>query len=90
MPRPPRSRYAYRLEGRRENPSYLTTVDLNDVGNSLAVDRFTTTAGRSLPGREPEGMAVRQSPGCPRLAFGFYSNTSGTRQASVFRKSEFV
>ncbi|MFB6580818.1 MULTISPECIES: twin-arginine translocation signal domain-containing protein [unclassified Streptomyces] len=83
-------RYAYLLEGSRGNPSYLTTVDLNDVGNSAVVDRFTTTAGQSLPGREPEGMAIWQSPGGPRLAFGFYSNTSGTRQASVFYKSEFV
>ncbi|MFD6911532.1 hypothetical protein OG280_01015 [Streptomyces virginiae] len=72
MPRPPRSRYAYLLEGQRENPSYLTTVDLNDVGNSTVVDRFTTTAGQSLPGREPEGMAIWRSPGAPRLAFGFH------------------
>lgn len=83
-------RYAYLLEGARDNPSYITTVDLNDVGNSTVVDRFVTTAGQSLPGREPQGMAIWQSPSGPRLAFGFYSNTLGTRQASVFYKSEFV
>ncbi|MFJ8667132.1 twin-arginine translocation signal domain-containing protein [Streptomyces sp. NPDC093600] len=83
-------RYAYLLEGPVGNPSYITTIDLNDVGDSTVVDRFATTAGESLPGREPQGMAVWQSSGGPRLAFGFHSNTSGTRQASVFYKSEFV
>ncbi|WP_240804098.1 hypothetical protein [Streptomyces sp. A0592] len=83
-------RYAYLLEGPVGNPSYITTVDLNDVGNSTVVDRFATTAGQSLPGREPQGMAIWQSPGGPRLAFGFHSNTSGARHASVFHKSEFV
>ncbi|WP_328740953.1 twin-arginine translocation signal domain-containing protein [Streptomyces erythrochromogenes] len=83
-------RYAYLLEGPVGNPSYITTVDLNDVGNSTVVDRFATTAGQSLPGREPQGMAIWQSPGGPRLAFGFHSNTSGARHASVFYKSEFV
>ncbi|MFF3727861.1 twin-arginine translocation signal domain-containing protein [Streptomyces erythrochromogenes] len=83
-------RYAYLLEGPVGNPSYITTVDLNDVGNSTVVDRFATTAGQSLPGREPQGMSIWQSPGGPRLAFGFHSNTSGARHASVFYKSEFV
>ncbi|WP_327266015.1 hypothetical protein OG444_35755 [Streptomyces sp. NBC_01232] len=83
-------RYAYLLEGPVGNPSYLTTIDLNDVGESTVVDRFETTAGQSLPGREPQGMAIWQSPAGPRLAFGFHSNTDGVRHASVFHKSEFV
>ncbi|MBC6465835.1 hypothetical protein HKK74_10045 [Actinomadura alba] len=79
--------YAYLLEGPVGTTSYLTTIDLNDVGQSTVVDRFATTAGASLPGREPEGMAIWATSSGPRLAFGFHSNTGGTRQASVFYKS---
>jgi hypothetical protein len=43
--------------------SYLTTIDLNDVGQSTVVDRFATTAGESLSGREPQGMAIRGAAG---------------------------
>ncbi len=83
-------RYAYLLEGGVSTTSYLTTIDLNDVGQSTEVDRFGTTAGQSLSGREPEGMAIWLSSGGPRLAFGFHSNTGGVRQASVFYKSEWT
>lgn len=83
-------RYAYLLEGGVGTTSYLTTIDLNDVGQSTVVDRFGTTAGKSLPNREPEGMSIWVTPSGPRLAFGFESNTDGVRQASVFYKSELA
>lgn len=80
--------YAYLLEGGVGTTSYLTTIDLNGTGQSTVVDRFPTTAGQSLPGREPEGMALWVTSSGPRLAFGFHSNTDGVRQSSVFYKSE--
>ncbi|MBB5783697.1 phage baseplate protein [Nonomuraea jabiensis] len=83
-------RYAYLLEGRAGGPSYISVVDLNGTGQSTVVDRWETTAGQSLPGREPQGMAVWMHPTGPRLAFGFHSNTGGVRQASVFVKTQFV
>ncbi|MFG1706958.1 hypothetical protein ACFLIM_27570 [Nonomuraea sp. M3C6] len=83
-------RYAYLLEGRANGPSYITVIDLNDTGQSTVIDRWQTTAGESLSGREPQGMAVWLHSSGPRLAFGFHSNTDGVRQASVFYKSEFV
>ncbi|MFC7648384.1 hypothetical protein ACFQX6_54025 [Streptosporangium lutulentum] len=73
--------------------SYLTAVDLNDVGQSVAQDRWPTTAGESLHGREPQGMAIWLAGNGvvqPRLAFGFHSNTDGVRQASVFYKDTFL
>ncbi|TMR29928.1 hypothetical protein ETD85_30780 [Nonomuraea zeae] len=82
--------YVYLLEGRANGPSYISVVDLNGAGQSIVVDRAQTTAGQSLPGREPQGMAVWMHSSGPRLAFGFHSNTAGVRQASVFYKSEFV
>jgi hypothetical protein len=82
--------YAYLLEGPVSDTSYLTTIDLNDAGQSTVVDRFPTTAGQSLPGREPQGMAIWVSSSGPRLAFGFHSNTDGVRQASVFYKSDLI
>lgn len=87
-------RYAYLLEGAAGvTTSYLTTIDLNDVGQSTVVDRFPTTAGKSLANREPQGMAIwlarpPAGPVQPRLAFGMYSNTDGIREASVFYKGE--
>jgi len=85
--------FAYLLEGAAStsttsNPSYLRTVDLNDVGSSV-VETFETTAGQSLPAREPEGMGIWLAPE-PRLCFGFESNTDGVRQASVFYKNQLV
>ncbi|WP_326820132.1 hypothetical protein OHA77_14215 [Streptosporangium sp. NBC_01639] len=87
--------YAYLLEGGVSDTSYLTAIDLNGVGQSVAQDRWPTSAGRSLPGREPQGMAIwlaATSGGAvqPRLAFGFHSNTDGVRQASVFYKDSFL
>ncbi|MEV6866563.1 hypothetical protein AB0M44_36905 [Streptosporangium subroseum] len=87
--------YAYLLEGGVSETSYLTAIDLNDVGQSIAQDRWPTTAGKTLPGREPQGMAiwlVTAGNGAvqPRLAFGFHSNTGGVRQASVFYKDTFL
>ncbi|GAA3572136.1 hypothetical protein GCM10022419_061260 [Nonomuraea rosea] len=83
-------RYVYLLEGRVNGPSYITVADLNGAGQSVVIDRAQTSAGESLPGREPQGMAVWMHASGPRLAFGFHSNTGGVRQASVFYKSEFV
>ncbi|WP_063780512.1 phage baseplate protein [Nonomuraea sp. SBT364] len=83
-------RYAYLIEGRANGPSYITVVDLNGTGQSTVVDRWETRTGASLPGREPQGMAIWMHSTGPRLAFGFHSNTGGVRQATVFYKSEFV
>ncbi|GAA3671854.1 hypothetical protein GCM10022224_040040 [Nonomuraea antimicrobica] len=83
-------RYVYLLEGRANGPSYLSVIDLNGVGQSTVIDRAQTTAGQSLPGREPQGMAIWTHSSGPRLAFGFHSNTDGVREASVFYKSQFV
>lgn len=84
--------YAYLLYGGPSGPSYLVTLDLNDSGGSY-YDKFETTAGASLPGREAQGTAIWLASGAPRLAFGFSSKTSGdpdTLDASVFYKSDFV
>ncbi|MDQ1028475.1 hypothetical protein QF035_006057 [Streptomyces umbrinus] len=80
--------FAYLLEGGTNSASYLRTIDLNDVGSSV-VETFETTAGQSLPTREPEGMGIWLAPE-PRLCFGFESNTGGVRQASVFYKDQLV
>ncbi|MEU2425063.1 hypothetical protein ABZ619_29285 [Streptomyces sp. NPDC007851] len=85
--------YAYLLYGGPGGPSYLVTLDLNDTGGSY-YDKFQTTAGASLPGREPQGTAIWMVSGAPRLAFGFSSKTTTTTpdtlDASVFYKSDFV
>ncbi|MEU0820325.1 phage baseplate protein [Streptomyces mirabilis] len=83
-------RYAYILEGAANGPSYISVIDLNGSGQSTVVDKWETTAGQSLTGREPQGMAIWLASGAARLAFGFHSNTDGVRQSSVFYKSEFV
>ncbi|GAB2927597.1 phage baseplate protein [Streptomyces mayteni] len=83
-------RYAYLIEGPVGGPACLTALDLNGAGESTVVDRFVTDAGQSLPGREPQGMAVWIAAGRPRLAFGFHSNSRDVRQATVFYKSDFV
>ncbi|MFC8662171.1 hypothetical protein [Streptomyces sp. NPDC057199] len=83
-------RYAYLLEGAANGPSYISVIDLNGTGQSTVVDRWETTAGASLPGREPQGMAIWLASGAARLAFGFHSNTDGVRQSSVFYKNQFV
>jgi hypothetical protein len=84
--------YAYLLYGGPGGPSYIVTLDLNSTGGSY-YDIFETTAGASLPGREPQGTAIWTVSGAPRLAFGFSSKTTGspdTFDASVFYKSDFV
>jgi hypothetical protein len=86
-------RYAYLLEGPVGSPSYITTIDLNDAGQSIVEDRYPTAAGASLPGREPQGMTIWLAGAAnavsPRLAFGFHSNTDGVRQATVLFKDQF-
>ncbi len=85
--------YAYLLEGPVGSPSYITTIDLNGPDDSITEDRHPTYAGQSLPGREPQGMAIwlakTSGGGSPRLTFGIYSNTGGVRQANVFYKDQF-
>jgi hypothetical protein len=82
-------RYAYLLYGKVSPTSFITTIDLKDVGQSIVED-FETSAGSTLPGREPQGMAVWLAPTGSRLAFGFHSNTDGERHANVFDKNQFV
>ncbi|MCW8375588.1 phage baseplate protein [Streptomyces justiciae] len=85
--------YAYLTYGGPSGPSYLVTLDLNATGGSY-YDKFETTAGASLPGREPQGAAVWMVSGAPRLAFGFSSKTTSTDpdtlDASVFYKSDLA
>ncbi|MEU6657862.1 hypothetical protein [Streptomyces sp. NPDC046821] len=83
-------RYAYLLFGGPNRPSYIVTLDLNGTGSSY-VGKFRTNAGSSLPGREPEGIAIQRVGGAPRLAFGFSSKTGSTPtyQSSIFYKSDF-
>lgn len=85
--------YAYLTYGRANNTSYLVTLDLNDSGASV-YDVFETSAGASLPGREPQGIATWMVSGQPRLAFGFSSKTAASPDdlldASVFYKSDFI
>jgi hypothetical protein len=81
-------RYGYVIEGNPNGFSWITTIDLNDVGSSI-VEEFETQAGQSLPNREPEGMAIWLAPQ-PRLCFGFESNDGGVRQASVFFKDQLT
>jgi hypothetical protein len=72
--------------------SYLVRLDMNKSGNSYE-ETFATTAGASLPGREPQGMAIWRSSSGPRLAFGFSSKISGSPaefEASVFYKSQLT
>lgn len=84
-------RYAYLLEGPVGDPSYITTIDLNGAGQSIVENRHPTSAGASLPGREPQGMSIWLAgpEALPRLTFGFHSNTDGVRQATVFFKDQF-
>jgi hypothetical protein len=84
-------RYAYLIEGGVSDTSYITVIDLNDAGQSTVEDRWPTQAGKTLPGREPQGMAIWLAGAAkePRLCFGLHSNTDGVRQANVFYKNEF-
>ncbi|NNN36744.1 hypothetical protein HLK59_41625 [Streptomyces sp. S3(2020)] len=85
--------YAYLSYGGPSGPSYLVTLDLNDTGGSYFA-KFQTTAGASLPGREPQGMAIWVVDGAPNLAFGFSSKTTSTDpdtlDASVFYKGDMA
>lgn len=73
-------------------PSYLVRLDMNKTGGSVE-EVYRTRAGESLPGREPQGMAIWRSSDGPRLAFGFSSKISGSPdqfQATVFYKSQLT
>jgi hypothetical protein len=80
--------FAYLLEGEAGViTSYLTCIDLNS--GQVVQDRFHTQAGRSLPNREPEGMAIQLLPGEARLTLGLTSHVDGSYTASIFHKNEF-
>ncbi|WP_432190312.1 hypothetical protein [Streptomyces sp. Tue6028] len=85
--------YVYLLYGRSNSPSYLVTLDMNHTGGSF-VEVFQTTAGQSIPGREPQGAAIWVAAGQPRLAFGFSGKTGTTSDptfdASIFYKSDLT
>ncbi|MER5985544.1 hypothetical protein [Streptomyces sp. NPDC001787] len=73
-------------------PSYLVRLDMNKTGGSVE-EVFQTKAGESLPGREPQGMAIWRSPDGPRLAFGFSSkliDSPDEFRATVFYKSDLT
>ena len=85
--------YVYLLYGRPNGPSYLVTLDMNATGGSYT-EVFQTTAGASIPGREPQGAAIWVYGGQPRLAFGFSGKTGTTTDptfdASIFYKSQLT
>ncbi|AQU67478.1 hypothetical protein BBN63_15725 [Streptomyces niveus] len=73
-------------------PSYLVRLDMNQTGGQYN-EKFPTGAGNSLPGREPQGMAIWRSSAGPRLAFGFSSKIAVSPdefQATVFYKSDLA
>ncbi|MFJ9588675.1 phage baseplate protein [Streptomyces acidicola] len=73
-------------------PSYLVRLDMNQTGGQYN-EKFQTTAGNSLPGREPQGMAIWRSSSGPRLAFGFSSKIAVSPdefQSTVFYKSDLA
>ncbi|GAB2889520.1 phage baseplate protein [Streptomyces mayteni] len=86
-------RYAYLLFGGTNRTSYLVTLDMNATADSY-VEKYPTSAGQSLPGREAQGIAIWRVNGAPRLAFGYSSRDTSTSpdsfEASVFYKSEFI
>ncbi|MFJ5612058.1 hypothetical protein ACIQCJ_22020 [Streptomyces sp. NPDC093221] len=85
--------YAYLLYGRSGGPSYLAAVSMNDAGGGHG-EVFHTTAGATIPGREPQGCAIWVADGQPRLAFGFSGKTGTTTDpsfdASLFYKNTFA
>lgn len=91
--------YAYLLFGGPPSssdstpPSYIICIDMNDPGSAYRW-KFSTTAGASLPGREPQGIAVWRSSSGPRLAFGFSDKITSTSpdsfEASVFFKDQLT
>ncbi|MFI6693600.1 hypothetical protein ACIBLA_17920 [Streptomyces sp. NPDC050433] len=73
-------------------PSYLVRIDMNKTGGSYE-HVFPTEAGNSLPGREPQGMAIWRSSSGPRLSFGFSAKVATSPdqfEASVFYKSDLA
>lgn len=62
--------------------AYLSCLDIH-TGALLQQQR--TEAGRTLTYREPEGVAVRRSPGT-RLCVGFACGDAGAREFSLFYK----
>jgi hypothetical protein len=84
--------YAYLLYGKSGGPSYLAAVSMNGSGEQHG-EVYNTTAGESIPGREPQGCAIWVDSGQPRLAFGFSGKTGTTTDpsfdASLFYKNTF-
>ena len=86
-------RYAYTFVGTRGHDgtsadpfdSYLSAIDMT---TGTLVQQVLTTAGGSLPHREPEGLAIDVVDGVPQLCFGLASGpspNSARRLANVFR-----
>jgi len=91
-------RYAYVLlgtgghAGTTKDPfdSALAAIDMS---TGEIVERRLTSAGRSLIGREPEGLAVNIRNGRPELCFGLSSQPSAEselRLANVFAVDTLV
>lgn len=78
-----------RIQDRTPTLTNLVTNPQPAIGHVMQ-DRFPTTAGESLPNREPEGMAILESASTgPLLAFGFSSGSAPNFAATVFYKSDF-
>ncbi|WP_405639785.1 hypothetical protein [Streptomyces sp. NBC_00019] len=70
----------------------IDLLDMNQTGGQYN-QKFPTNAGNSLPGREPQGMAIWRTSSGPRLTFGFSSKIAvdpDEFQAPVFYKSDLA
>jgi nitrite reductase/ring-hydroxylating ferredoxin subunit len=75
----------YRLEGGSGGMTAAPThVSCFDLPTGTVVQRSATGAARTLPFREPEGLAVQGGP--PRLHMGFADGPVGARNISVYYK----
>jgi hypothetical protein len=75
----------YRLEGGSGGVTAAPThVSCFDLPTGTVVQRSLTGAARTLPFREPEGLAVQGGP--PRLHMGFADGPVGARTVSLYYK----
>lgn len=84
--------YLYTVEGDpygsngSVSPYGNTTLTVLERSTGAVVDRRGTRAAYSLDYREPEGLAIQQTAGGPRLCMGFASGPAGARLASIYYK----